>query len=83
MTAGDKEELNRLIATSPSLKRQLDLKTAYAIRPGIWLGDVSIKEKQVETLLALINPQPGRGHGSIVQKAEDGTIIGGVTVKAL
>ncbi len=83
LTAGDKEELNRLIATSPSLKRQLDLKTAYAIRPGIWLGDVSIKEKQVETLLALINPQPGRGHGSIVQKAEDGTIIGGVTVKAL
>lgn len=83
LTTADKEELNRLIATTPSLKRQLDTMVAYEMRPGLWLEGVSLREEQPETLVALINSRSRHGHGSIVQRGEDGTILGGVTLKAL
>jgi len=83
LSAADKEEVNRLVAIKSSLKGQLDVQVAYGIRPGMWLEEISLDEKQPETLVALINPKSRHGHGSIVQKAADGTILGGVTVKAL
>jgi len=83
LSAADKEEVNRLVAIKSSLKGQLDVQVAYGIRPGMWLEEISLDEKQPETLVALINPKSRHGHGWIVQKAADGTILGGVTVKAL
>jgi hypothetical protein len=41
ITAEDKEELNRLVMSQPSLKKKLDLKAAYRMPSGRWSRMVS------------------------------------------
>ena len=83
LTSEDKDELNKLLATTPALKQKLDTSTAYRLGSDQWLQDIEPDGKGSETLVLLLNPEVHGTHGSIVQKASDGTILGGLTLKAV
>jgi len=83
LTADDKEELSRLVTSQSSLKKKLDLKVAYRMPPGRWFRGLHFDQNEPEPLVALIHPKASHGHGSIVQRAQDGTVVGGVTLAAL
>lgn len=79
LSSEDKDELTRIIEETPSLKKQLDMKTAYALRDGNWLEDIQLRGRKSEPLVVLINPRSRKRHGSIIQSADNGTVVGGFT----
>jgi photosystem II stability/assembly factor-like uncharacterized protein len=82
LSSEDKDELTKLMAETPSLKKQLDLKAAYAPRDGALLEDIQLKGKTAEPLVVLVNPTSRKRNGSIIQYAGDGTVVGGFTLQA-
>lgn len=78
----DKMELARMVESSPALKKQLDLKSAYAPRKGVWLESFKLDHKKPEPIVLLVKPKPRAGYGSVIQKSGDGTVVGGFTLQA-
>jgi hypothetical protein len=82
LTDADKDELFKLIEATPSLKKQLDLKTAYAPREGVWLENVPLNSKQNEPLVAFVTPSTNNRLGSLIQWGDDGTAACGLTIQS-
>ena len=82
LTDADRDELAKLVEATPSLKRQLDLKAAYAPREGVWLENVPFGSRQNEPMVAFVSPAPGLRQGSFIQWADDGTTACGFTLQA-
>jgi len=83
LNADDRAELERLIAATPALKGKLDLKSAYALQKGSWLESIKLSAKKPEAVVVLINPKATDSQGSIIQRAADGTVVGGFTFKSV
>src|SRR5215207_8566967 len=81
LTDADRDELAKLVEATPSLKRQLDLKAAYAPREGVWLEGVPISGRQNEPLVAFVSPASGLRRGSFIRWADDGTAACGFTLR--
>jgi len=81
LDAQDRDELTNLIAANPALKKQLDAKTAYEFRNGVALENIEFKGKGIEPLVVLIDPKSRKRHGSLIQWADDGTVVGGFTLQ--
>jgi hypothetical protein len=82
LTTEDKEELTKLIAETPQLKKLLDMKAAYAVSDGVWLENISLRTRTTEPLVVFVNPSARKRTGSIIQWASDGTVVGGFTFQA-
>ncbi len=78
----DKDELAKLMEATPSLKKQLDTKVAYVPSNGVWLENIQLKGKTAEPMVVLVAPVSRKRHGSIIQWANDGTVVGGFTLQA-
>jgi hypothetical protein len=78
----DKDELTKLMEATPSLKKQLDAKVAYAAPEGVWLEDIQLKNKTGEPLIVFVNPKLRNRHGSIIQWVDDGSAACGFTLQA-
>jgi len=78
----DKDELTKLMAATPSLKKQLDAKVAYAPPEGVWLEDIPLKSNTSEPLIVFVNQESRNRYGSIVQWADDGSVACGFTLQA-
>ena len=79
----DKDELAKLTAGDRRLKRQLDTTRAYRPQAGAWLENIRLKANGVEPIVMLVDPQPRKRYGSIIQRADDGTVVGGFTLQAV
>lgn len=79
----DKDELAKLTAGGRRLKRQLDTTRAYRPQAGAWLENIRLKANGVEPIVMLVDPQPRKRYGSIIQRADDGTVVGGFTLQAV
>lgn len=77
----DKAEIARLVEADPSLRRTLDAGTVYAPRRGALLEGVTFEGRAPKPFVALINPDAASGNCSIIQRSEDGTVLGGFTFK--
>jgi hypothetical protein len=82
LRADDKDELARLTQAVPGLKRQLDTKKAYRPEPGAWLENIQAKNT-AEPIVVLVDPQSRKRYGSIIQRADDGSVVGGFTLQAV
>ncbi len=83
LSGEEKEELSRLIESNPALKKTLDVNTAYSIQTGPWLDSIKLSGSKPESLVLILEPDPRQGQGSILQKADDGTIVGGYTLEVV
>jgi hypothetical protein len=80
----DKDELAKLFNATPSLRRRLDVTAAYAPADGAWLENIRLtRPEAVEPIVILVAPSPRTRHGSIVQRADDGTVVAGFTLQAV
>ena len=77
----DQAEIARIVESDPSLGRTLDVRTVYAPRRGALLEGVTFEGRGPEQLIALLNPNAASGNCSIIQRSEDGTVLGGFTFK--
>ncbi len=76
--------LTRLVRQFPDLKRQLDLTTAWVGgRRGPWLRSVELNPEAPEPVVALVDRKVRGGHTSLVQWAEEDTVVGGFTLQTL
>ncbi|HEY0004695.1 MAG TPA: hypothetical protein VGB17_07760 [Pyrinomonadaceae bacterium] len=83
LTEEDRIEVERIIASAPELKNRLDLTTLFTPVEGAWLESFELKGKTPEALVVLINQEfDNSTYGSIIQKADDGTVVGGITLRA-
>ena len=78
----DRDELTKLMEATPSLKKQLDAKVAYAPPDGVWLENIQLKSEKGEPLIVFVNSKLGNRHGSIIQWADDGSAASGFTLQA-
>jgi len=78
----EKDELTKLMEATPSLKRQLDAKVAYAPPEGVWLENIQLKSNTSEPLIVFVNPKLRKRRGSIIQWANDGSPASGFTLQA-
>jgi photosystem II stability/assembly factor-like uncharacterized protein len=81
LSQDDKDELAKLMIEKPELKKILDLR-AYAPGDGIWLEKFELTGKEIEPLILLVNPKSRKRLGSVIQTADDGTVVGGFTLQA-
>jgi photosystem II stability/assembly factor-like uncharacterized protein len=83
ITEDEQADLERLIKDFPDLKEQLDFGAAYKVSGRtVWLKSFELQKATPEPLVVLVNPKVKRGYGSLVQRAEDGTVVGGFTLAA-
>ena len=83
LSAADKDELEKLMLDAPQLKKQLNTKTAFATRDGVWLENVTLRGKTPEPIVILLSSDaPKNRLGSIIQLASDGRVVGGFTLHA-
>jgi hypothetical protein len=75
--------LAKLCASTPSLKNELERKYAFVPTKGAWLEHLELSDDQSEPLVIFINPKAQSGSASIMQVAEDGTVIGGHTFHSI
>ncbi|MDQ3379559.1 MAG: hypothetical protein M3546_04455 [Actinomycetota bacterium] len=84
LTEEQRTELAKLIRLRPDLKEMLDTAVAYQpAAKGPWLRSITLEARKPEPVVALIGPRPRRGKLSLVQWAEDGTVVGGYTLQVL
>ncbi len=82
LTAGHNDELARLFAASPALKKSLDTSKVFALRAGALMESFSLAQGVTEPIVALIDPAAAVGRGSLMQVNEAGEIVGGITFEA-
>jgi len=83
LTGDDRVELAKLLEATPSLRRQLDTKTAFALPKGTLVEKVNLSRKDVEPMVFFINPSVESGFASIMQVADSGKVVGGHTFQIL
>jgi len=83
LTPQDKLELTRLIESMPSLQKKLDLKAVFVPSRGELFEPLRLSPSSSEPLIFFINPKVKSGAASIMQVAEDKTVVGGHTFQAL
>ena len=83
LSADDRDELTKLTQASPRLRRQLHVKTAFAARAGAWLERIQLTADKPEPIVLLVDAAARKGYGSIIQRAADGTVVGGFTLQSI
>jgi hypothetical protein len=83
LTAEDKQELARVLATNPSLKKELQTQSAFVVSTGALLERLKLSDNEAEPMLFLINSKVQSGVSSIMQVTDDGVVLGGHTFTAI
>lgn len=74
-------EIARLVTRFPDLAGKLDQTMAWIPPPrGPWLEDVDLSPSQPEPIVLLVERNPRRGRWTVVQTAQDGAVVGGLTL---
>ncbi|HUZ00757.1 MAG TPA: hypothetical protein VMU89_10430 [Thermomicrobiaceae bacterium] len=78
-------ELERLVKESPDLKEALDLSAVYQVpsRGGAMLKGLKLQAERPEPIVVVINPRSRTAEGSIIQWADDGTVVGGFALERI
>lgn len=80
----DRAAIARLVRQSFYLRRELDLTTAWVkARRGPWLKSIELNPEKAEAIVALVDRKAMSGHTSLVQWADDGTMVGGFTLQTI
>ena len=83
LTAEDKQELARVLATNPSLKNELQTQSAFVVSSGALFERLKLLDNQAEPMLLLINSKVQSGVSSIMQVTDEGLVLGGHTFTAI
>lgn len=84
LTAAQKAEVDKLVRLRPALAKTLETRFAYRPPKGsTWLRSLTIDPKTPQPMILLVSEKARRGTCSIVQKAENGAVLGGFTIQAL
>ena len=77
-----RSELERMTKLDPTLKKSISHKTAYAVgKSGFQLQSVLLAADKPEPLVVLVNPAAKNCRVSLVQRDQDGEIVGGFTMR--
>jgi photosystem II stability/assembly factor-like uncharacterized protein len=77
-------EVEKIIRRSPALGDALDTSAMYKpTTRGAWLHSLTLDARAPEPIVVLVAARPRLGKWSLVQWAEDGTVVGGFTLQAL
>jgi photosystem II stability/assembly factor-like uncharacterized protein len=82
LTAEDKQELGRVLEMNPSLKNELQVKSAFVVSTGALFERLRLTDEEVLPMLFLINSRVQSGVSSIMQVTDDGFVLGGLTFQA-
>lgn len=82
LSKDDADELAKLMLESPELMKQLDTKTAFATRDGVWFENVTLKGKTPEPIVILLSSEAPQHRSGSIMLASDETVVGGFTLHA-
>jgi len=83
LTVEDEQELARVLETDPSLKNELQTKSAFVVSTGALFERLKLADGDVEPMLFLINSKVQSGVSSIMQVTDEGLVLGGRTFQAI
>ncbi len=81
LTKSEKANLEVVLGANPTLNASVDMSAAFAPRKGQVLRALKRNGTRGDAAVLVLSPKAPQGYGSLLQLADDGTILGGLTLK--
>jgi len=81
LTKDEKANLEVVLDADPALRKSIDVSAAFAPRKGQVLRALGREGARGEAVVVLLSAKAPQGYGSLLQLADDGTILGGLTLR--